>query len=128
MGILDNVFTQQKQKAEDKLNIPEYAQEVKPPKPSEKYAQEVVPVSITNADLAEGLRQLAKELKKFRADVLNNQALIYSLLTPEEKSVVLNKEELKYIPEEDKEEYMQLKKDNPNKAKIFLEGYKAQKK
>lgn len=118
-----------KPKEPEELKVPEYAQskpdikkETLPPVPRKQ-------TELTIDDLAKGIQELSIIIEQTTKNLANNQKLIYELLIAEEEpdTIVLSKEELKYVPEKDKDEYMEIKKTKPKVAKVMLQGYKADK-
>lgn len=94
-------------------------QPLEPPKPdvlAQKYMENTQP-KVTNEDLMTGIKA-----------ILNNQKLIYDAVKKEPEPVVLDENELKYISEEDKDAYLELKANNPKLAANVLKGYMAQEK
>ena len=70
-----------------------------------------------------------KEVLELLNAILNNQAVIYEeIKKSHQTAIVLSSEELNLVPEDDKEEYLALKENNPKKAEVMLAGYKATKK
>ena len=70
-----------------------------------------------------------KEVLELLNVIINNQAVIYEeIKKSHQTAIVLSSEELNLVPEEDKEEYLALKENNPKKAEVMLAGYKATKK
>lgn len=55
-----------------------------------------------------------------------NQRLIYDTVKGSgNNAVVLNDEELKLVPEKDKDFYMSMKQENPKMAKVMLDGFRS---
>lgn len=112
-SVADHAVAKDKDEGEKKVK------EIKPPMPPGQVPKESTQ-EINNTQLAEGLQEIYDTMQQ-------NFEAIYLLIkgdTPQE-AVVLDKEELKYIPEEKKAEYMKYKKENPEMAKELLLAYKS---
>lgn len=82
-----------------------------------------------NKEVLDRLEEIKEEIKAELAKILTNQAVIYEAIgKSESQAIVLNNEELKYIPEEDKDTYLEAKKSNPKLAERLLRSYKAESK
>lgn len=92
--------------------------------------KELPPLPMPPKALPEFPVPITEQINKKLETILGNQHIIYAFLqelkTPE--ATVLDNEELKVIPEEDKAEYFEMKKSNPKMAEKLLAGYKAEKK
>lgn len=65
-----------------------------------------------------------EKLDKIMQMLAAHHEIILQKLEPIPEAIVLDEKELKLIPEEDKDTYLEMKKNNPKMAKRLLEGYK----
>lgn len=68
---------------------------------------------------------LKERLDRLEALIIEHHRLTMEKLEPQPEVVVLDDKELKLIPEEDKDYYLNMKKDNPKMAERLLKGYES---